>query len=114
MTSNRPYLIRAIYEWIGDNQLTPYLLVDAALPAEDVRKHLQKTARAVVGNAFAVEAVTVFDVYRGKGVPEHQKSIAFSLVFRSGERTLTDEEVNAVFQKIQDELVTATGYTVRK
>ena len=90
------------------------LLVDAALPAEDVRKHLQKTARAVVGNAFAVETVTVFDVYRGKGVPEHQKSIAFSLVFRSGERTLTDEEVNAVFQKIQDELVTATGYTVRK
>ena len=31
MTSNRPYLIRAIYEWIGDNQLTPYLLVDASI-----------------------------------------------------------------------------------
>lgn len=33
MTSSRPYLIRAIYEWIVDNQLTPHLLVDAA---EDV------------------------------------------------------------------------------
>ena len=29
MTPNRPYLIRAIYEWIVDNGLTPYLMVDA-------------------------------------------------------------------------------------
>ena len=29
MTSNRPYLIRALYEWLLDNDLTPYLLVDA-------------------------------------------------------------------------------------
>ena len=29
MTSNRPYLIRALYEWLVDNNLTPYLLVDA-------------------------------------------------------------------------------------
>lgn len=29
MTSSRPYLIRALYEWIVDNELTPYLLVDA-------------------------------------------------------------------------------------
>lgn len=30
MTPSRPYLIRALYEWIVDNDLTPYLLVDAA------------------------------------------------------------------------------------
>lgn len=35
MTSNRPYLVRAFHEWISDNGLTPYLLVDATLP--DVR-----------------------------------------------------------------------------
>lgn len=29
MTSSRPYLVRALYEWITDNGLTPYLLVDA-------------------------------------------------------------------------------------
>ena len=34
MTPSRPYLIRALYEWIVDNQLTPYLLVDAT--QEDV------------------------------------------------------------------------------
>ena len=32
MTSNRPYLIRAIYEWIEDNEMTPYLLVNAGMP----------------------------------------------------------------------------------
>ena len=31
MSSNRPYLLRALYEWIGDNDMTPYLLVDAGL-----------------------------------------------------------------------------------
>lgn len=30
MTSSRPYLIRAIYEWINDNNLTPYIIVDIA------------------------------------------------------------------------------------
>ena len=30
MTSNRPYLLRALYDWICDNQLTPYVLVDAS------------------------------------------------------------------------------------
>ena len=35
MTSNRPYLIRALYDWISDNDLTPYVLVDAR--AEGVR-----------------------------------------------------------------------------
>jgi stringent starvation protein B len=32
MTSNRPYLVRALYEWILDNDMTPHLLVDANRP----------------------------------------------------------------------------------
>ncbi len=36
MTSNRPYLIRAINEWLLDNQLTPHLLVNAEAPGVDV------------------------------------------------------------------------------
>lgn len=32
MTSSRPYLLRAIYQWIVDNDCTPYLLVNAAAP----------------------------------------------------------------------------------
>ncbi|MGL5743401.1 MAG: ClpXP protease specificity-enhancing factor [Legionella sp.] len=36
MTSNKPYLIRAAYDWIVDNGLTPYILVNAAYPSVQV------------------------------------------------------------------------------
>jgi stringent starvation protein B len=36
MTSNQPYLLRAFYEWIVDNNLTPYLVVDANFPGTQV------------------------------------------------------------------------------
>ena len=36
MTSNRPYLLRALYEWIADNHLTPHILVDASVEGVDV------------------------------------------------------------------------------
>lgn len=36
MTSNKPYLIRAIYDWIVDNQLTPYIVVNADYPGCDL------------------------------------------------------------------------------
>jgi phenylalanyl-tRNA synthetase beta chain len=90
------------------------LVVDAAAPAGDVQKAVTKAARAAVGTAFAVENVSVFDVYQGKGLPEGKKSLAFSLVFRSAERTLTDDEVNAAFQKLQDDLLNAGQYQIRK
>lgn len=84
------------------------LVVDVATPSAEVQKTLAKLARAAVGNAFAVESVSVFDVYQGKGLPEGKKSLAFNLVFRSAERTLTDDEVNAAFTKIQQQ-ITADG-----
>ncbi len=90
------------------------LVVPETTSSAEVQKALAKTARAAVGTSFALEAVNVFDVYKGKGLPEGTKSLAYSLVFRAPDRTLTDDEVNAVFTKIQDELVKATGYQIRK
>ncbi|OIQ97055.1 phenylalanine--tRNA ligase beta subunit [mine drainage metagenome] len=89
------------------------LVVESGVPAEEVRKALTKVARAAVGTTFTLEGVEVFDVYQGAGLPEGRKSLAFSLTFRSPERTLTDDEVNGVFNRIQDEIVKA-GYVVRK
>ncbi len=43
MTSTRPYLIRALYEWIEDNGLTPHILVDAEAPGVEVpRQHVHE------------------------------------------------------------------------
>lgn len=90
------------------------LVVDATTTAGDVQKALLKTARGAVGNAFAIESVSVFDVYQGTGLPDGKKSLAFNLCFRSAERTLTDDEVNAVFTRLQDELVKNNGWQIRK
>lgn len=38
MTSNRPYLVRAFYEWIVDNQFTPYILLSAEMAGVEVPK----------------------------------------------------------------------------
>ena len=89
------------------------LVADTARHAEDVRQQLLKVARAAVTGPFSVESVEVFDVYQGKGLPEGKKSLAFSLSFRSVERTLTDDEVNAVFAKIQQGIMADGTLTVR-
>jgi phenylalanyl-tRNA synthetase beta chain len=90
------------------------LVVDEAVPAGEVRKALAQFARAAAGPAFALERVEIFDVYRGPGLPPGKKSLAFSLAFRSAERTLTDDEVNAACQKIQDEVARSTAWQIRK
>jgi phenylalanyl-tRNA synthetase beta chain len=89
------------------------VVVDKAMPAGDVQKAIAKAARAAAGNAFAVEKVGIFDRYEGTGLPVGRKSLAFNLVFRSAERTLTDEEVNAVFAKIQQDITTDGRIAVR-
>ena len=51
LTPTRPYLARAIYEWICDNQLTPYLLVDATQPHTDVPVQFVKDGQIVLNLA---------------------------------------------------------------
>ena len=51
MTSNRPYLLRAMYEWIADNGLTPYILVDANAPGVKVPRSAVKDGRVVLNVA---------------------------------------------------------------
>lgn len=51
MSSNRPYLIRAMYEWISDNGMTPYLLVDAAQEGVEVPGSAVKDGKVVLNVA---------------------------------------------------------------
>lgn len=48
MTSNRPYLIRAFYDWIVDNELTPYILVDTSHPSVQVPQEHVRHDRIVL------------------------------------------------------------------
>jgi phenylalanyl-tRNA synthetase beta chain len=51
-----------------------------------------------------LESVALFDEYRGKNVPEGQRSLAFRLVYRAPDRTLTDQDVEPVQQNIREML----------
>lgn len=58
-------------------------------------------------------SVDLFDVYTGSHVPEGQKSIAVRIRYRSGERTLTDDEVNRLHQKVIENLKKKINVAVR-
>ena len=49
-----------------------------------------------------LDSVSLFDQYIGKGVPEGSRSLAFRLVYRASDRTLTDADINPVHQKVRD------------
>ena len=51
MTSHRPYLLRALWEWIADNGMTPHLLVDATRPGVRVPPHTIKDGKVVLNIA---------------------------------------------------------------
>ena len=62
------------------------VLVDDAVPAASMQAAIEQAAGAIL------ESAKLFDVYKGKGIPEGKKSVAYSLCLRAPDRTLTDEE----------------------
>ncbi|NMG18586.1 phenylalanine--tRNA ligase subunit beta [Brasilonema bromeliae] len=60
-----------------------------------------------------LESVELFDEYRGEHVPQGQRSLAFRLIYRTGDRTLTDSEVEPVHNKVREALAEKFGVTLR-
>jgi len=61
-----------------------------------------------------LESVEVFDVFRGRHVPEGSKSVAYSFTYRAADRTLKDDEVNPVQQRVVEALKQGLGASVRE
>jgi phenylalanyl-tRNA synthetase beta chain len=92
----------------------PAIRRDVAMLVPEATTHdavLQVVKQAKPAN---LEAVELFDVFRGKHVPERQKSLAYAFTYRSAEKTLTDTEVNAAHAKVVDALKTQLKATVRE
>jgi len=60
-----------------------------------------------------LSSVEVFDEYRGENVPPGQRSLAFRLIYRAGDRTLTDAEVEPVHNQIREALLEKFGVSLR-
>ncbi|WP_013322176.1 phenylalanine--tRNA ligase subunit beta [Gloeothece verrucosa] len=72
---------------------------------------LEKVMKKAGGSLLA--GVELFDEYKGQNVPEGQRSLAFSLAYRVGDRTLTDTEVDPVHNQIREALVEEFKVTLR-
>ena len=74
------------------------ILADKNIEASQIAMQIKKAAGSLLISS------EVFDLYTGKGIPEGKKSLAYSLTFGSNDRTLTDEEINEILNKIIEKL----------
>lgn len=74
------------------------IVVDKDVESSQIAMQIKKAAGSLLLNS------EVFDLYTGKGIDEGKKSLAYSLTFGANDRTLTDEEINSILDKIIDKL----------
>ena len=82
-------------------------ILDSSLPVEDVTPLILQTGEPLLKNA------TLFDVYEGEQVDTGKKSLAYSLTFQASDRTLTDDEVRKIRNKIVKRLENEFQATLR-
>ena len=70
------------------------IVVDKKMSAQEIGMKIKKLAGSLL------ESSEVFDIYTGTGIEDDKKSISFALTFGKGDRTLTDDEINEVMNKI--------------
>jgi phenylalanyl-tRNA synthetase beta chain len=80
----------------------PSIQRDVAMIVEESVTHDDVLAAVRSAKPANLEAVELFDVFRGRPVPEGQKSLAYSFTYRAADRTLKDEEVTAAHQRVVD------------
>lgn len=83
------------------------LVMDEATTVGSVLAAIRKAGGALL------ESAEMFDIYRGAQLGEGKKSVAFSLAFRTGERTLSDDDVNPLMKKILEACEKNCGAVLR-
>jgi phenylalanyl-tRNA synthetase beta chain len=79
---------------------------DVAMLVPEAVTHDAVLAAVKQAKAANLEAVELFDVFRGKSVPDGQKSLAYAFTYRAADKTLTDADVNSAHEKVTTALKT--------
>ncbi|WP_315778127.1 MULTISPECIES: phenylalanine--tRNA ligase subunit beta [unclassified Bradyrhizobium] len=82
-------------------------IVDRKVKAGDIVRAAQGVDKKLITD------VTVFDVYEGKGIEDGRKSVAIAVTLQPRDKTMTDEEIDAVAAKITADVAKKTGGTLR-
>ncbi len=91
----------------------PAMTRDIAMIVKDEVSAGQISEIIEKNGAKILESVKLFDVYKGKQIEEGYKSMAYAMIFRHAEKTLTDDEVNKVFNKMLEALKTEVDAELR-
>ena len=83
-------------------------LINKKVVSKDIEKVIKNSGGSILSD------IEVFDVYTGKNIDENKKSIAYSLNFIDNKKTLTDEEVNNLLEKIIKNVCDKFGAELRK
>ncbi len=83
-------------------------VVERSVKAADIVRAAQGADRKLI------TGVTVFDLYEGTGIPADKKSVAIAVTIQPRERTMTDDEIEALAAKIVGEVSKRTGGVLRK
>jgi len=91
----------------------PAIEIDIALVVDETMAAGRVEQSIISAGGKLLEDATLFDVYRGPGVPEGKKSLGFSLRYRGLDRTLTDEEVLPQHERLLRKVAGAVGAELR-
>ncbi|MFH1853786.1 MAG: phenylalanine--tRNA ligase subunit beta [Candidatus Omnitrophota bacterium] len=83
------------------------MLIDDSVQAESILDVIKENAGGLV------RSVEVFDIYKGQQIEKGKKSLAYTLEYRSDEKTLKDEEISKAHKDIQGVLVNKLGAQIR-
>jgi phenylalanyl-tRNA synthetase beta chain len=83
------------------------LIVAETVSAEDIVNGINGSGET------AIQEIAFFDLYRGKGIAENQKSVAVSITLQNFAQTLTDSEIDVIFNNILQTLADKTGAKLR-
>jgi len=92
----------------------PSIIRDISLLVNQETKMVEVLNLINAAGGPLVRDVDLFDMYEGKGVTENRKSLAFRIIYQANNRTLTDQEVNKLQEKIIKTLEEEGGWEVRK
>ena len=84
------------------------VVVDETFPSERVVQFVREWRPNLI------EEVSLFDTYAGAPIPTGQKSLAYTIAYRAADRTLTDEEVNALQTELRSALTRELGVALRE
>ena len=90
------------------------IVVDEDIEVGAIEQSITKKSKRLLKGKKGLEEIKLFDIYRDEKLGKGKKSIAYSLIFRDKQKSLSDEEVNPVMEEIIKELEEKFGATLRK